>query len=94
MSTKKENAPEYIPKYYSILIIKLQFLKAVTTFYCTECDDGTYGYNCVHKCSGHCLNDSSCNKKTGHCDMGCKLGYTYSNCSKGTVTYKCIYMLL
>lgn len=49
----------------------------------TECDDGTYGYHCVNNCSGNCLNDSSCNKQTGHCKRGCKPGYEDGDCSKG-----------
>lgn len=48
-----------------------------------ECDDGTYGYNCVNTCSVHCVNDSHCNKQTGNCDRGCNPGYTYSDCEKG-----------
>lgn len=54
------------------------------------CDDGTYGYDCGNNCSGHCLNDSSCNKQTGHCDKGCELGYTNTDCSKGKITDECI----
>lgn len=57
------------------------------------CDNGTYGYNCVNNCSGHCLNDSPCNKQTGHCDWGCKPGYTNSKCSKGNLTNQCVYIL-
>lgn len=58
----------------------------------TECEDGTYGYNCTNNCSGHCLNNSICNKQTGHCDRGCNPGYTNRNCSKGILIY--IFMLL
>lgn len=47
-----------------------------------ECGDGTYGYNCINNCSGHCLGDYHCNKETGRCDVGCKPGYTTDNCSK------------
>lgn len=50
------------------------------------CDNGTYGYNCVNKCNGHCLNDSPCKKQTGQCYRGCKPGYKYSNCSKSNLT--------
>lgn len=57
------------------------------------CDDGAYGYNCVNNCSGHCLRDSPCNIHTGHCDRGCKPGYTNSNCSKGESTDKSLYLL-
>lgn len=46
------------------------------------CDDGSYGYDCVNNCSGHCLNGSHCNKQAGHCDKGCNPGYTNDNCSK------------
>lgn len=48
----------------------------------TECDDGTYGYNCVNNCSGDCLNDYPCNKQTGNCDRGCSPGYTGDKCRK------------
>ncbi|XP_078328156.1 uncharacterized protein LOC144623567 [Crassostrea virginica] len=57
------------------------------------CDDGTYGNNCVHNCSGDCLNGSSCNKQTGYCDMGCKPGYTNAlckeHCPPGYFGYRC-----
>lgn len=52
----------------------------------TECIDGTYGYNCINNCSGHCLGDYPCNKQTGHCDRGCNPGYTNMDCSKGRFT--------
>lgn len=48
-----------------------------------ECDDGTYGYDCVKRCSGRCTNDSSCNKQTGHYDFGCKAGFADDDCGKG-----------
>lgn len=47
-----------------------------------ECSDGTYGYNCENNCSGHCMNNTLCNKQTGHCDGGCNPGYTNAACSK------------
>lgn len=57
-----------------------------------ECGDGTYGYNCVNNCSGHCLNNSLCNKQTGHCDRGCNPGYANSDCSKSKLfTYLIIW---
>lgn len=49
----------------------------------SECNDGTYGYSCTNICSGHCLNDSPCNKRSGHCDGGCNPGYTNIDCNKG-----------
>lgn len=50
----------------------------------TECDDGTYGYNCVNRCSGHCINGSLCNKQTGCCDSGCIPGFANDDCGKGS----------
>nr|XP_022311266.1 protein draper-like [Crassostrea virginica] len=47
-----------------------------------ECEDGTYGQNCVYICSDNCLNGSPCNRQTGHCDTGCKPGYTNALCNE------------
>nr|XP_034321672.1 multiple epidermal growth factor-like domains protein 10 [Crassostrea gigas] len=44
-----------------------------------ECNRGTFGYECVNTC--HCLNISSCDKRTGTCDGGCTPGYINNNCS-------------
>lgn len=54
-----------------------------------ECHYGTYGYNCVNNCSGHCRNDTPCNKQTGVCDKGCNPGYTGLDCkgSKLTISF-------
>lgn len=49
----------------------------------TECELGTFGYDCMNNCSDHCLNNSPCNKETGHCDGGCNLGYTNGDCNEG-----------
>lgn len=49
----------------------------------TECHPGTYGPNCLQKCSGNCLNKSTCNRTNGTCDMGCGSGYTGDLCDKG-----------
>lgn len=56
------------------------------------CDDGTYGYNCSNNCSGQCLNDSPCNKETGHCDRGCKPGYTNNSCNEGKSIDQSLYI--
>lgn len=53
-----------------------------------ECENGTYGFNCAKNCTGHCLNDSPCNKQTGICDMGCSAGYQDDYCSKGKFLMK------
>lgn len=59
-----------------------------------ECNYGTYGYNCVNNCSGHCLNYSPCNKQTGHCDDECKPGYTDTNCSKGNLNDLVLFVII
>ena len=51
------------------------------------CEDGTYGSNCVQNCSGNCLNDSLCNKETGHCEAGCNPGYTNALCNQGKLMF-------
>lgn len=67
-------------------------VKALNIFSFIVCADGTYGYNCVKNCSGQCLINSSCNKQTGHCEMGCNSGYTDNKCSLGTNTkYKLLF---
>lgn len=80
----------------------LDIIAPLVQLYCpkfafVECDNGTYGYNCVNSCSGHCLKGSICNKQTGHCDMGCDPGYTDSDCNKrkylcGLINVNCIYV--
>lgn len=47
-----------------------------------DCDDSTYGYDCINNCSGNCLNGSLYNKQTGHCEKGCNSGYTSKDWSK------------
>lgn len=53
---------------------ELHSLLSFVVWYFTECDCGTYEYDCLHNCSGHCLNDSPCDKQTGHCYRGCEPG--------------------
>ena len=46
------------------------------------CQDGNYGENCQHSCSGHCKNPP-CDKFTadGTCpNLECKLGFKGDNC--------------
>uniref|UniRef100_A0A8W8NCG0 protein-tyrosine-phosphatase n=1 Tax=Magallana gigas TaxID=29159 RepID=A0A8W8NCG0_MAGGI len=44
---------------------------------------GTFGPNCVYKCSVKCLGDVACNRTTGKCDNGCDFGYTEELCETG-----------
>lgn len=57
-----------------------------TFFETEECEDGTYGEDCAIYCSGHCLNESACNKETGLCERGCDPGYMNSLCSDRKTT--------
>lgn len=66
--------------YYSTMDIPI--ITIYKEFMFTECDDGTYGYNCVNNCRGHCLNKATCNEQTGHCDRGCIPCYTNKLCSE------------
>lgn len=68
---------------YFTFISYIMFKRLLIKIPVTECINGTYGYDCVNKCSGHCLNDSPCNKQTGYCDRGCNQGYINAYCSKG-----------
>ena len=49
------------------------------------CKDGTFGHGCINNCSGQCVDDSPCNKQTGHCNGGCKPGYTDVYCNESTL---------
>lgn len=51
----------------------------------TECPQGTYGPECINKCSGKCLGGVACNRTTGKCDTGCDLGYTGDMCETGLI---------
>lgn len=51
-------------------------------FFVSECNFGTFGTDCINNCSTHCFENSTCNRKTGKCDMGCSPGYNDEKCSK------------
>ena len=48
-----------------------------------ECSDGQYGYNCVGNCSLTCGDSGNCDKITGHCIGGCRVGWTGDMCENG-----------
>ena len=48
-----------------------------------ECSDGQYGYNCVENCSLTCRDSGKCDKITGHCEGGCRAGWTGDMCENG-----------
>lgn len=47
-----------------------------------ECMMGYYGKNCSNKCSAFCNITGRCDKITGHCDGGCKPGWTGKSCDQ------------
>lgn len=67
----------------------------VGSFCNTECPSGTYGGGCAQNCTGHCINDVTCNRYTGRCDQGCKPGYIgklcEKECDKGKYGLGCIH---
>lgn len=77
------------------MIKRLYFIYKISYWYIciktvSECNDGTFGHDCINNCSGHCLNKSPCNKQTGHCDRGCDPGYNTEDCNKGNPTEHCL----
>lgn len=49
--------------------------------YNLECLPGYFGVDCRESCSGHCINDESCNHISGHCSSGCQDGYFGEMCN-------------
>ena len=49
-----------------------------------ECNDGTYGYDCVKICSPNCINNN-CTKHLDElkCSEGCVPGYSGDDCQAG-----------
>lgn len=48
----------------------------------TGCEIGTFGNGCNNRCSGHYLDNVTCNSTTGHYDGGCALGYVEPFCNR------------
>lgn len=47
-----------------------------------ECDNGTFGRGCGHKC-GECFNSTQCNNIDGICEFGCAPGFLGVTCKDG-----------
>ena len=53
-------------------------------FSVTECENNTYGANCLQDCSPGCTGPSKeCNSTTGECLSGCVDGYKGDKCDIG-----------
>ena len=70
-----------------IHLVKEGILSKHHSLFYLVCDNSTYGSNCVHNCSRNCLNDSPCNKETGHCEAGCNQGYSNKLCNQGNLMF-------
>ncbi|XP_062568075.1 multiple epidermal growth factor-like domains protein 6 [Saccostrea cucullata] len=46
------------------------------------CDNGTFGYHCIHTCSGNCAGGSTCTKADGTCPRGCTDGWINERCNE------------
>lgn len=44
-----------------------------------ECQHGSYGLNCQHKCNEKC---TGCNNVNGFCDRGCQPGWKGDYCQQ------------
>lgn len=60
--------------------IIIQFLRFLFLF--VGCENEMYGVNCKYHCSGHCLNNGTCNFITGFCNNGCSFGYLGDMCNE------------
>lgn len=47
-----------------------------------DCDPGRFGKNCMQRCSVNCNVTSICDRFTGRCDGGCKLGWKGDTCDQ------------
>lgn len=45
------------------------------------CSDGEFGKDCIHKCSGNCLNGAVCDKYNGSCES-CSSGFDGPRCDE------------
>lgn len=52
-----------------------------------ECDNGTFGRGCGHKC-GECFNSTQCNNIDGVCEFGCAPGILGVTCKDGKKVIK------
>lgn len=58
-----------------------------------ECQDGRYGLNCESDCNCK-IDQEVCNKSSGFCKSGCKLGYAGESCMiRKCISALCLFLL-
>ena len=55
----------------------------------TECDNGTFGQDCLESC-GSCFGEKQCHHTNGTCLNGCNAGYQGLNCTEGNFYFNLI----
>lgn len=50
-------------------------------FHEIECSVGYFGVECRNKCSENCFETQKCDRVSGECDNGCKLGWKGGTCN-------------
>lgn len=66
------------------MIIKIIVCARLSFLMETECDNGTFGQDCLESC-GRCVGEKQCHHTNGTCLNGCNVGYQGLNCTEGNL---------
>jgi hypothetical protein len=72
--------------YFIIFFITCQqkYIYLLAYFMIIVCNAGSYGHNCVEKCSENCAGgQENCDPISGRCRLGCKAGWIGQLCDRG-----------
>lgn len=61
-------------------LINIQRYILICVWIVQVCEAGFYGRNCSNQCSLNCIVTNHCDRFSGHCKGGCKLGWTGNMC--------------
>lgn len=62
-------------------VIYIFLIECMYWVFFKECPNGQFGMDCRKSCSGHCINNESCDHVSGVCPSGCHDGYTGIYCN-------------